>query len=186
MRRSEHSHHTHEAEHEHDGSLSDLLGRCGRYYAHRIGCSHRGQENVLRWLAEHPDVTQKELGEGLDITPASLSELLMKLERKGYIERFKDAQDRRFVRVCLTEDGTEAARAQKNGGDPFVALTPEEQEQLKALLAKLLESWETQLSGGHGRRSCRSDGERDHSHCGGEHPGHSREHGSQETGRHGH
>lgn len=186
MRYHEHSHCMHDAEHEHDGSLSDLLGRCGRYYAHRVGGSHRGQENVLRWLAEHPDVTQKELGEGLGITPASLSELLMKLERKGHIERFKDTQDRRFVRVCLTGDGVEAAKALENGGDPFAALSPEEQEHLKALLSKLLESWEAQFSGGHGRRDCPSDGKRDHSRHGGEHPGHGQDHGGRENGRHGH
>ena len=163
---------------EHDGSLADLLDRCGHYYTHRIGGSHRGQNSVLAWLAEHPDVTQKELGEELGITPASLSEVLMKLERKGYIDRFKDETDRRFIRVQLTDDGVAALDTlEEKGGDPFVALSDEEQETLKTLLSKLLSDWETRYMSNRNRRNRRQfeDG-RDFSLHGNEHPGHGDEH----------
>ena len=163
---------------EHDGSLSDLLDRCGHYYTHRIGGSHRGQSSVLTWLAGHPDVTQKELGEELGITPASLSEVLMKLERKGYIDRFKDETDRRFIRVQLTEDGAAALNAlEEKGDDPFVALSDDEQETLKTLLAKLLGDWETRYMSDRNRRNRRQlEGNRDFSRHGNEHPGHGDEH----------
>ena len=163
---------------EHDGSLSDLLDRCGHYYTHRIGGSHRGQNSVLTWLAEHPDVTQKELGEGLGITPASLSEVLLKLERKGYIDRFKDESDRRFIRVQLTEDGVAALDAlEEKGDDPFIILSSEEQETLKNLLAKLLGDWETRYMSDRNRRNPRQfEGDRDFSLHGNEHPGHGDEH----------
>lgn len=163
---------------EHDGSLSDLLDRCGHYYTHRIGGSHRGQNSVLVWLAEHPDVTQKELGEGLGITPASLSEVLLKLERKGFVDRFKDESDRRFIRVRLTDDGAAALDAlEEKGDDPFVALSNQEQETLKTLLAKLLGDWETRYMAERNRHNRRQiEGGRDFSRHGNEHPGHGDEH----------
>lgn len=140
----------HHAQRVHDGSLPDLLDRCGHYYAHRVGGSHRGQENALSLLAEHPDMTQKELGDGLGITPASLSEVLTKLERKGYVLRVKDEEDRRFVRVRLTAEGEQALAALRcEPDDPFSALTAQEQEALSQLLGKLLTDWETRYADRH-------------------------------------
>lgn len=164
--------HRHHPEYVHDGSLPDLLDRCGHYYAHRVGASHRGQESVLSWLAEHPDVTQKELGEGLGITPASLSEVLTKLERKGHVVRVKDEYDRRFVRVRLTAEGEQVLEAQAHEtDDPFSALTDQEQETLARLLGKLLDDWEKRyISQRKGR------GHRDLSRHGEEHPDHEGRH----------
>lgn len=154
-----------------DGSLSDLLGRCGHYYAHRIGGKTRGQDSVLLCLSNHPDATQKELGEALGITPASLSEVLMKLERKGHITRTRDEVDRRFTRVRLTAEGEAALGAPQQERDPFSALSPQEQETLKGLLGKLLEDWEIRCES-----SPRQRHTRDFSRHGGEHPGHGEEH----------
>lgn len=157
---------------EHDGSLADLLDRCGHYYAHRIGGSRRGQDSVMTWLANNPDVTQKEISEGLGITAASLSEVLMKLERKGYITRFKDETDRRFIRVRLTEEGGEALDASvSKSEDPFSSLSDEEQETLKQLLEKLLSDWEVRYIAERKRQ-----GRRQFELHGNEHPGHGDEH----------
>lgn len=126
-----------------EDDLAGLLDRCGRYFAHRIGGSRRGQSNVMAFLADHPNATQKELSEGLDITPASLSEVLMKLERKGLVDRVKDESDRRFVRVCLTAEGEKRLKEPADGSaDPFVSLSDEERETMKTLLGKLLADWE--------------------------------------------
>lgn len=145
--REDHGHHGDCGHHipmeaEHDGSLADLLDRCGHYFAHRIGGSRRGQGSVLTFLSHHPDVTQKELAEALGVIPASLSEVLMKLERKGLVERKKDEIDRRMVRVRLTDRGEKAVE-QPAGmlSEPFQALSQEEQETLRHLLSKLLADW---------------------------------------------
>ncbi len=129
--------------HTYDDSLGSLLDRCGHYLAHRIGGKKRGQEGVLSVIAGQPGITQKELSEALGIQPASVSELLMKLERKGLVIREKDEQDRRSIKVQLTEEG-QSILAEPNGesSDPFQALSVEEQEQLRTLLAKLLTDWE--------------------------------------------
>lgn len=137
----EHSrHHKH---HEHDNSLSGLLDRCAHYISHRIGTGKRGQDSILAVLSQQPGMTQKELGEHLGIRPASVSELLMKLERKGLVLREKDEQDRRSIQVRLTEAGLASlAQPEDAPSDPFQALSGEEQAQLQALLTKLLADWE--------------------------------------------
>lgn len=127
----------------------------------------------MTWLAHNPDVTQKELAEGLGIMPASLSEVLMKLERKGYVVRVKDENDRRFVRVRLTEEGEKALDAPENSADdPFACLSAEEQESLKGLLNKLLADWEVRCTAEH-----KGQGRRPHEMHGGKHPGHRKKHG---------
>lgn len=131
----------HSKHHPSDNSLGALLDRCGHMWAHRIGGKKRGQDSVLAIISQHPGITQKELGEQLEIQPASVSELLMKLERKGFILREKDAQDRRSIRVQLTEDGQKALDVPQEESDPFQALSAEEQEQLRSLLEKLLADW---------------------------------------------
>ena len=175
------NHHT-DLNTEHDGSLSDLLDRCGHYFAHRIGASRRGQSNVLSFLARNPDVTQKELAEALGVIPASLSEVLAKLERKGYVQREKDENDRRFTRVRLTEEGERALEQPEDAlSEPFQALNPEEQETLRQLLAKLLADWEERCISE--RKEQVGRGRREHPGHGDEHPGHGRDNDGERGGR---
>lgn len=133
-------HHKH---HTYNNSLGSLLDRCGHYLSHRIGGKKRGQEGILSVIAQHPGITQKELAETLNIQPASVSELLMKLEKKGLVHREKDERDRRSIKVQLTEEGqSNLAELKEETPDPFLALSAEEQEQLRSLLGKLLNDWE--------------------------------------------
>lgn len=139
--------------HKPDGGLGGLLDRCGHIFAHRIGGGKRGQDSILSLIAQRPGLTQKELGEHLGIQPASVSELLMKLERKGLIIREKDEQDRRSIRVRLTANGEALAATPANENeDPFQALSAEEQVQLQALLEKLLADWAARYPAEHGRQ----------------------------------
>lgn len=123
-------------------SLGGLLDRCGHFFSHRIGSKKRGQDTVLALIARHPGITQKALSELLGIQPASVSELLTKLERKGLILREKYEQDRRSIRLQLTQEGQRILDTPEEAiTDPFQALTEEEQEQLRSLLEKLLADW---------------------------------------------
>ena len=144
-----HNHHKHP---KNDNSLGNLLDRCGHYLAHRIGNTKRGQDSILTVISQHPGITQKEIGEILNIQPASVSELLMKLERKGFVLRKKDEKDRRNIKVQLTEDGrTHLAEPEKKSADPFQVLSTEEQEQLRSLLEKLLTDWDQRYPTEHHR-----------------------------------
>ena len=105
------------------------------------------QDQMLRMLAAQGEpIDQRALQEAMRIRPASVSELLSKLEEKGWIQRERDMEDRRRAKVSLTEAGAEKAAEAANDetkpeNDLFAALTEEEQQTLHDLLLKLLESW---------------------------------------------
>lgn len=120
-----------------------LLRTCGHYLYHHSGQS-RTQDRVLRLLSERGELSQKELREVLNTKPGSISELISKLEAKGLIVSQRDETDRRQVNLRLTDDGRERASIlaeAKEEEATFDALTSEEQETLKALLRKLVNSW---------------------------------------------
>ena len=162
---AEHPHHTehHHPEHSHpchhggrshpprhmhpewmqDDSLGGVLSRCGHYFAHRVGGGKKSRVHIMTLIDRKPGITQKELAEEMGVQPASISELMMKLEGKGFVQREKDEQDRRNVKVQLTEEGRAALKQREEEKvDPFQALTAEEQDALKGLLGKLLADWE--------------------------------------------
>lgn len=122
----------------------DLYGRmraCGHYLYHRSG-SGAGQGKILTILSRRENMTQKELQEMLQIQPGSMSEILAKLEEKGLILRKKDDKDKRRSVLSLTGAGREYVREIRENEKPlFDALDDNEQEELKKLLGKLLESW---------------------------------------------
>lgn len=129
-----------------DDSLTGLLCRCG-YIAERRGGRHRGQKRILQILVQSPRISQKELTERLNIEPGSMSEVLAKLEDKGFIQREKDADDRRKMLISLTGKGQNAAmQGSDSDADESMldVLSEEEKETLKKILQKLLEHWKTE------------------------------------------
>lgn len=118
------------------------------------GDTHRGQGRVLAILRLRPEISQKELGYLLDMSNQALGELLRKLENNGYITRTPSETDRRTMDIKLTEAGAQAAEnaenIQEDSTGLFDGLSVEEQEELRALLDKLIASMEEQLgTGGH-------------------------------------
>lgn len=123
-------------------SLDGLMHRCVHTLHHKAD-RDRGQKSALAMLYAWGEADQRTLQEAMGIQPGSVSELLSKLEAKRYITRARSEKDRRMVTVRLTDAGREAAQAMPaDRQDRFAALSQEEQEQLKGLLKKLLESWE--------------------------------------------
>lgn len=140
-------------------SLARKVSRMGmlihRYYdakAHRHGAMGdplRGQGRVLTLLKAKPQTTQRELSYLLDMRQQSLSELLTKLEEKGYIIRSKSADDGRVTEVHLTEAGAAAApspQQMEERADALDCLSADEQAQLEALTNKVTASIEEKLS----------------------------------------
>lgn len=105
------------------------------------------QQQVLSILSKNGPMAQRDLQEVLMIRPGSLSELLSKLEEKGFLVRQEDENDRRKVILTLTEEGQDAAAAGAGESDfigesdLFAVLDEEEKDTLKRLLKKLLGSW---------------------------------------------
>lgn len=101
-----------------DMSLVEKTGRLARLM-HRyvklnteahggIGDPLQGQGRVLAMLQAKPETTQKELCFLLGMRQQSLSELLSKLEEKGFVERQKSEEDGRVTLVKLTDEGKAA------------------------------------------------------------------------------
>lgn len=74
---------------------------------------HRGQPPILFMLWEKDGLTQKDLAEGLNLTPPTITDTLHRIEKLGLIERRTDLEDLRVTRVYLTEKG-ESAQAEVN------------------------------------------------------------------------
>lgn len=138
--------------------LAAKVGRMGmlihRYYeaqAHRHGAMGdplRGQGRVLALLKAKPETTQRELSYLLDMRQQSLSELLAKLEEKGFVVREKSQEDGRVTVVRLTEAGLEAAPSpeqMETRAEALDCLTDEERTQLEAITEKVTCSLEGKL-----------------------------------------
>lgn len=63
----------------------------------------RSQWSVLAHLLRNDGIQQRELAEQMDITAITLTGLLDRMERDGWVERRADPDDRRAKRIYLTE-----------------------------------------------------------------------------------
>lgn len=123
--------------------LVSLLERCGRFLLHHGGFS-RGQMRILEILDRQKAMSQRDLQELLGVQPGSMSEILAKLEAKGFICRDRDGEDKRMVVISITSEGVARLRATQvrpSEDQVFAALTAEEKEQLRVLLMKLQTGW---------------------------------------------
>lgn len=128
-----------------DQILTQRFCRCAHLLMHRQG-KGRGRLRVLSVLERHGAITQRELADRLDIRPASVSELLMKMESSGLVVRFPNPEDGRAVLVELSKSGHEQAKQSfahrgEIDGSLFAALDDEEKEALGKILDKLICSW---------------------------------------------
>lgn len=60
---------------------------------------------VLKSVGDEPELSQRELAGRVLVTGSTLTHHLDRLERDGLIERARDADDRRVIRISLTEAG---------------------------------------------------------------------------------
>lgn len=105
----------------------------------------RGQGRVLALLKIQPEISTGDLSYLLGIRQQSLSELLGKLEKAGYITRTPLENDRRVMMVKLTEKGKAAQQEPPEFSGLFDCLTPEEQETLNSYLDRIISKAEAEL-----------------------------------------
>jgi len=84
------------------------IGHLQRGYAHRgmesMGL-YRGQPPLLHLLWNHEGLTQTELANEMRVQPATVSKMVQRMERSGFVERRRDPNDERVSRVYLTDRG---------------------------------------------------------------------------------
>jgi len=82
--------------HLHHQRAHELFGRVGL---------HRGQNRLLRALWDREGLTHGDLAEALGVAPATVTRMVQRMERGGFVRREADAEDQRISRVYLTERG---------------------------------------------------------------------------------
>ena len=100
------------------------------------------QGMVLTFLYENDRITARELGELSTLDSATLTGLLDRLEKGGFIERLPHPEDRRALQICLTDAGRDLGGKILEMGvganQEFLrTLTTEEQIVLRMLLNKV-------------------------------------------------
>jgi DNA-binding MarR family transcriptional regulator len=98
---------------------------------------------VLLVLYEHGDQTVSGVGEKLFLDSSTLTPLLKRVERLGYLTRQRNPKDERQVRIHLTRKGRtvcEKCIAFRGGLLNATGLTPSAYGQLQAEVAKLREN----------------------------------------------
>lgn len=89
---------------------TDRLHRCAvEKFAKDMGI-HRSQHRLLMYLVRNDTrVSQKDIANHFDISPAAVAKSLKKLESEGYIIRNISKSDNRFNEVTITEKGRKLA-----------------------------------------------------------------------------
>jgi len=105
------------------------------------------QKRILILLNETGGMTQKELTQRIGIQPGSISEVLGKLEKNGFIIRQMNQEDHRAIDIQLTDLGQKQAieftyQRELRHEEMFSCLSLEEQKTLLELIEKLNQDWD--------------------------------------------
>lgn len=108
---------------------------------------YRSQHRLLMILGKHPDCSQTELAERLEISPAAVAVSLKKLEKSGFINRQCQEDDNRVNHVVITEKGwktidlsTQYFKEMENAF--FYDFSPEELGQMENFLKRMIKNGE--------------------------------------------
>jgi DNA-binding MarR family transcriptional regulator len=66
---------------------------------------YEGQPSLLRSLWDQEGLTHAELARRLRVRPATVTKMIQRMEKSGFVERRPDPADQRLSRVYLTEAG---------------------------------------------------------------------------------
>jgi DNA-binding MarR family transcriptional regulator len=102
----------------------------------------QGQGKVLSELSRKDGMTQIEIAKTLDISPATVTNMVKRMEASKLVKRSNDKDDERMIRVRLSKEGTKAALKVDEAWkivdkDLDLILSNEEQKQLNQLLIKI-------------------------------------------------
>ena len=100
------------------------------------------QFNALLTLRDNADMTMGELCEKLMLACSTATDLIDRMEKNGFLVRNRDAQDRRVIRLAVSEKGRQVITEVMSARRRYVAsmlqkLTEEEQTQLAQSLDRL-------------------------------------------------
>ena len=105
----------------------------------------RVQWIAMYYLLKHGELSQKELGEKMDIKESTVARLLDRMEEEGLIIRTQVKEDRRVKYIKLTPKGTERIEELLPEGQKMselfsMGITEEEIQVFKRVLQKFMEN----------------------------------------------
>jgi len=105
----------------------------------------RVQWIAMYYLLKHGDLSQKELGEKMDIKESTVARLLDRMEEEGLIIRTQVKEDRRVKYIKLTPEGTVRIEELLPEGQKMselfsMGITEEEIQVFKRVLQKFMEN----------------------------------------------
>ena len=124
----------------HRGLANELLANIGLY---------TGQEMILTYLAANQDVSQIQLVNTMGVQPATMTKVLQRLQKRGYVERVKDQRDSRIKKINLTEKGKNIQQSISDVWEDleiktFKFFTNEEKVIFRRLLLQIMENFENE------------------------------------------
>ncbi len=104
-----------------------------------------GQPKVLILLSSEDGLTKKDLAQRFEVTAPTITKMIERLEKNGFVCTKKDADDRRITRVYLEDRGRAILKALKDFKKEsqsvyFKDFTDDEVERLHAMLERVREN----------------------------------------------
>ena len=129
------------------------FGRLIRMYYSRIQSQlaevglYRGQPPILMLLYKNDGMSQKEMARALNLSPATMTVTLKRMEKAGLVLREMDEHDQRILRVHLSEKGREMCETGESRigvvtAELLAGFTLEEQQQLNEYLGRIARNME--------------------------------------------
>ena len=129
------------------------FGRLIRMYYSRIQSQlaevglYRGQPPILMLLYKNDGMSQKEMARALNLSPATMTVTLKRMEKAGLVLREMDEHDKRILRVHLSEKGREMCETGESRigvvtAELLEGFTLEEQQQLNEYLGRIARNME--------------------------------------------
>lgn len=81
------------------------------------GDLYHSERHMLDMIAARPELNISEHAEALGVTKGAISQVVTKLEAKGFIKRFKKGDNDKAVYVELTRQGRDAVEKRKQVND---------------------------------------------------------------------
>ena len=95
---------------------------------------YRGQPPIMGLLYQHDGMSQKEMASALNLSPATMTVTLKRMEKAGLVRREMDEHDQRILRVHLSEQGKQMWL---KSADQIRCVTEELLEAVDKLIASL-------------------------------------------------
>ena len=130
------------------GALIPAIARAHRAMGEKLlqGTGLRtGQELVIMLLGDSPGQSQAAITRWLGVEPPTTTKMLARLERAGFVQRVRSADDRRVVLVSLTDKGQSLHKRvgeiwNELNAIPTAGFSQKDQLELERLLLRVLEN----------------------------------------------